>query len=540
MNDNKNFIEKLEAERKVLKLEEQNLLENFYPHEDEMDEEHESEINRYLSSPEYRLHEVGKEINDIEEKIGSYRRIEFLEKNIVQLNKNSIKALKEDHLNRRDLAKVISKLISDQGIEDNLSVGILGEWGSGKSTFLKLIQSELKEHTNMIQFNASKYDDREQIWYSLLLAISEKYFMNEKILFKRFTYIRKSTKVRKERGLLLGSIVAPIFLVIFLTIFRNSFNDPDSLFDAIGISTGILSLFTGYLSFELVKKLISNMKEYFSNNKERFLTQLNYPNYKQYLGTRERVREDLIIFRDLIIKQIELKETEKNLIIFVDELDRCSDKTIINFFSSIEAFIDIPGVTFVFSINPEIIYPVVAESVPFKNLDDTEDTLSQQIKRGASFIEKYINLFVTLPISSDYRKFVEEILEGIIDSQSIQKLNKLINMIAYNQKTSPREMKKMIDLILIYKEDFLDLTFLEFSTLLIMKYYYIDFINIFTGIKPHSNVLIKEINESEFIIDEDSAVPKDVIFYMKELLAESNMNSINRNMRRIERILAFT
>ncbi|EEM49824.1 P-loop NTPase fold protein [Bacillus cereus] len=538
MNNN---IKQLEEERKRLKFQEDKLIESLNDNFDYKDEEnYELEVERMMNSPEYQLNEIGRKIDNIDEKIGSYRRTEFLKNNIVKINRNSTKTLNEDYLNRTELAKVIADLIKQQGESDKLSIGLLGEWGSGKSTFLSLVRKQLKDDSNVIQFNASKYDDQEQIWYSLLLSVSEKYLSNKKLRFKKIRYICNSILIKKETGLIWGSVIAPVLFITSTTIFSEYIKNPDGFSSFLGVSTGVFSIITGFLSFDLLKRLYSNIREYFNSSKEKFMKQLKYPNYKKYLGTRENVRQDLIVFRDLIIKQTDSEKSSKSLVIIIDELDRCSDKTIINFFSSIEAFVDIPGITFLFSINPEIVYPVVAEAIPYRQPDETEKSVSNQTKLGAAFIEKYINIFVTLPINSDYSSYVKEILTDIIDEKSIEKLTILINSISYSKKTSPREIKKLLDLIMIYKEDFLDLTLLEFSTLLIMKYYYGNFTNIFAEINPRSNILIKELNNLKFKIESDSVIPIDVIHCMKDLLAESNMNCIDRSMPKIERILVFT
>lgn len=525
-------IEQLEKERKELKAAEDDLIEEIYGHHEQYyDHNEEEEYYRAMNSPEFRLNEIGNRINILDEQIGSFKRTEFLKKHINQINKNSTKTLNKDYLNRTELAKVIADLINQQTEKDKLSIGLLGEWGSGKSTFLRMIQEQLKGDSNVIQFNASQYDDQEQIWYSLLHSISKKYLSNKKLKFKKIRLMYK-----KSKGLIWGSFTVPILFIAFTTFFFEYIKDIDGFLSLLGVSTtGVLSIITGFLSFEFLKRLYSNLMDHFTGNKEKFMEQLKYPDYKKYLGTREYVRGDIIIFKDLILQQTNSKNSNKNLVIIIDELDRCSDKTIINFFTSIEAFIDIPGITFLFSINPEVVYPVVAESIPYKQPDYTQSNL------GATFIEKYINVFVTLPINSDYSSYVKEILTDIIDYEEIDKLIVLINGISYSMKISPREVKKLLDLIIIYKDDFIDLTFLEFSTLLIMRYYYKDFIDIFSNIKL-SNVQFKNLSRLNFIGESKNKtdIPQNIIECMFVLLAESNMKSINRSMSKIDRILAFT
>lgn len=307
----------------------------------------------------------------------------------------------------------------------------------------------------------------------------------------------------------------------------------------LSISTGFLSILTGLFSFDLIKKAYGNISEYLNSNKEKFMKQLKYPSYNEFLGTRENVRRDLMVFKDLIMKQIDSENSCESLVIMVDELDRCSEKTIINFFSSIEAFVDIPGITFVFSINPEIVYPVVAEVLPRSTFNEKENSLSKT-KLGAIFIEKYINLFVTIPTSSSYDAYIQKILEGVINEEDINKIILLLDNISNDKKTTPREIKKLLDIIMIYNSEFLDITISEFSALLIMKYYYKDFMDLFEGIDKRSMALFKETSDIGRKVKTESSISEGVIHCVKDLLEESNMYSVSNSIPKIERILLFT
>ena len=52
------------------------------------------------------------------------------------------------------------------------TIGIFGEWGSGKSTLMKMIQTSLDgEGVKTVWFNAWKYDNKEVIWNALIQEI---------------------------------------------------------------------------------------------------------------------------------------------------------------------------------------------------------------------------------------------------------------------------------------------------------------------------------------------------------------------------------
>lgn len=49
----------------------------------------------------------------------------------------------EDKLNMTEPANSLARILSDQKDSDSLVVGIYGEWGSGKSSFVNLLKQEL-------------------------------------------------------------------------------------------------------------------------------------------------------------------------------------------------------------------------------------------------------------------------------------------------------------------------------------------------------------------------------------------------------------
>src|SRR5437899_12450132 len=52
------------------------------------------------------------------------------------------------------------------------TIGIFGEWGSGKTTLMEMVRRRLeKQGTKTIWFNAWKYDGKEVIWNALIQEI---------------------------------------------------------------------------------------------------------------------------------------------------------------------------------------------------------------------------------------------------------------------------------------------------------------------------------------------------------------------------------
>lgn len=80
----------------------------------------------------------------------------------------------QDMLGYKNYANVLSEIIEDPTLETPLTIGVFGDWGTGKTSLLKLVKNNLeKEHNNIhcVWFDAWKYDRKESLWNALLNTI---------------------------------------------------------------------------------------------------------------------------------------------------------------------------------------------------------------------------------------------------------------------------------------------------------------------------------------------------------------------------------
>src|SRR5690242_202167 len=73
-----------------------------------------------------------------------------------------------DYLNFRHFINPLASLIAER--RTPLTIGIHGEWGSGKTSFLGLLTERLQKAyaINPIWFNAWKYDKKDNLWAALI------------------------------------------------------------------------------------------------------------------------------------------------------------------------------------------------------------------------------------------------------------------------------------------------------------------------------------------------------------------------------------
>jgi predicted KAP-like P-loop ATPase len=79
-----------------------------------------------------------------------------------------INSYKEDLLGRHSFGKALAKAILSYNLDDSLSVGLYGEWGSGKTSLINMILEEVKSISSnkdpfIINFNPWNFSDQNQL-----------------------------------------------------------------------------------------------------------------------------------------------------------------------------------------------------------------------------------------------------------------------------------------------------------------------------------------------------------------------------------------
>jgi len=285
-------------------------------------------------------------------------------------------ASKIDMLFYKPYADLIVNTVKNKDLNP-LTIGLFGSWGAGKSTLLSMIEGGINEDTDKIvclNLNAwmfEGYDDaKSALMESLLKQIEEKQtkFGNicEKLgsLLKRVKYFKLGSDALSKGLPLVASILTGNPLPLALS-------------------------FTGDI-LEVIKKApeaIDGLKE------------LKY----KYIEDEESKKESTVQNIRLFKKEFSdlLMESEiKNLVVIIDDLDRCTPERIIYTLEAIKLFLSVPKTTFIVAVDERIIEYSVKRNYPLideKSLDISRD-----------YIEKIIQLPINIPelSSKDIENFL--------------------------------------------------------------------------------------------------------------------------------------
>jgi tetratricopeptide (TPR) repeat protein len=279
-----------------------------------------------------------------------------------------------------------------KGSEPNFSIGIYGEWGTGKTTLMKAVADKLRIGTDndilTVWFNAWRYEREDQYAVvSLMKTIA--YRMDEHPRYKK---------------------MKPVILKSIAT-----------------IAKGVASryLITEKSSEEFQKNFVSDM------------------------GAIAEADKDTIYFHGIkkiehAMQQIINESPNSRVIVFIDDLDRCSPTRALEVFESIKVFLDIKGFVYVIGLSHETISKLVSAAYKDIGID------------GELYIRKIIQIPILVPDwnSADIEQFIERVLSNKLDEKYSSLISQNKKLISLAVEPNPREVKRFINNFIVSYEIF--------------------------------------------------------------------------------------
>jgi len=294
------------------------------------------------------------------------------------------------------LSRTIANIIRNS--IPHFTIGIYGEWGTGKTTLMKSIEKKLSSNGGQektqtflpIWFNAWKYE-REENLASVSLMKTVGYAMANHNIFDQLSKI----------------------------IFKG------------------LTIVSKDVMQQIAMQAVSQKREIADEEIEEKMDYLNtlYRDSVYYEGL-DKIKAQMASLR---------KESgDHRVIVFIDDLDRCSPIKALEVLESIKLFLDMEGFIFVIGLSHKTVTHLITQAYKMTGV------------KGDDYIKKIIQIPIKIP--SWTRESIVDLINNTISSRLNSDYTKFLRqnsaMIAKVVDYNPRQLKRFINNVIIAFETF--------------------------------------------------------------------------------------
>lgn len=268
----------------------------------------------------------------------------------------------EDLLGYRFHAKLLKEIVLDKSMLPT-SIGIFGNWGYGKSSLMLLMEKEINEEITkqvaeennprilQVRFNGWQYESYETTKYSLiqvLLDSVEKYLSDNRDIFDKLDIILKRIYLLKLGVLLLKKYVWDKIP----NAIKSNLPTADDLKKCVGVDD-----------------ITKFQNEFQNEHTSLFVTK----------------------FRTLLESIVEDAKFD-SIIVYIDDLDRCSGEKMIECIEAIKLFLNVKNTAFVLGADERMVERAIKEHYP-----EIEQDKRQIYSPFSDYLEKLIQIPYRLP-----------------------------------------------------------------------------------------------------------------------------------------------
>lgn len=289
----------------------------------------------------------------------------------------------DDKLEWKDELDRLSQRI--QSCDTPHVMGIHGDWGSGKTSFMRQLQSRL---------GGEMPDDASVSHREKCMPPAERKKLQKKIItiwFDAWRYQNEPAPVvallhEMRRQMAVLPAVKEKFKKLGEISLRYTLNSLADVGKAIG--------FEGMPSADKIEKLGESWEK---------------EHYAQAL-TSDTVRNHL----HATIKSL-LPEKEARVVVFIDDLDRCNSKAAIRLLEGLKIYLSVPDCVFVLGMNERILVDAIREEI-----SAPKETTPEELKlRAAHYLEKICTDIYRLPLPKDPTLFFTNWIDDAEQRQAL-------------------------------------------------------------------------------------------------------------------------
>jgi len=302
-----------------------------------------------------------------------------------------ISKLEEDFLNIEKYSKSLSKFI--QLSDTPITIGLQGEWGTGKTSLMSLILEEFNSEENQKTIATSWVNTWE---YSMFKNARE---TTPSVLKGMLEKLKDSCKERD-----VWTIQDDV---------KSAYHKAGKFLS--GIANQVIANQTGV-----------NVKDAADGTKNESIIVAEIAEIKELISG---------LIKDLIYDK---KNPVEKVVFFVDDLDRIPPTDAVEVLESLKNIFDIPNCVFILAID----YDVVVKGLEGKFGPKTKENE----REFRSFFDKIIQVPFTMPVGAyDITSFLKEKLKKLSVDIEDEKVSLVTKIVGYTVGNNPRSLKRYLN-----------------------------------------------------------------------------------------------
>lgn len=323
-----------------------------------------------------------------------------------------------------------------------LTIGIFGSWGSGKSSLMNLIKENIADDPNnkihTLELNVWELSNQEEVWHAFIQTlfgmVSKKLWWGKKIDWRKFV------KLLFKNILKIFIVIVPVILGGLLQVNPEEM-DWDFVIKVLSFGDTTLALdgsaMVGYLA-ALYFVLKPAFKE--ARNAVNFDVKsvLKYDSYEAQITELTNLKNR---FEKMVKAWV---KNEGRLLVFIDDLDRCTPDKIPDVIEAIKLFSTSPQCIYVLGLDHDIVRKGIAKKYAFEEGEKKKGDREE----SAEYLEKIVQLpFHLPPIEKGYiQDFIEE---GYQDETALIECPTAPEIFAEGLDPNPRKVKRALNIYLM-------------------------------------------------------------------------------------------
>ncbi|MFI2663491.1 P-loop NTPase fold protein [Micromonospora carbonacea] len=260
-----------------------------------------------------------------------------------------------------------------------LTIGLLGDWGSGKSSVLKIVHAELEAlrdgdelgHYVCVEFSPWQYEDYDDVKVALMAAVLDRLEreVTDTEEQERVSWLRRRLRAFRGRGRAFGRMAlttAPAALSGMAGFVDPSLASPE----LVQAGTSILGAAAGAGEQALQDP---------PNDAER--------------GAGADPTGEVRVFKEQFATLVGNLTHVRAVVVLIDDLDRCLPESVVDTFEAVRLFLNSPKTAFVVAAHQLVVESAIDSRYPELRRADGSGI-------GADYLEKMLQLKVTIPALS--------------------------------------------------------------------------------------------------------------------------------------------